>query len=165
MKTKSLLALGIATLAFTQPAAAEVTRLHKSNTDVPVFVECLNDTIVLNYEADIVISEVATYDQTGVEKTWKFNRNIRQYGEAVDSQGNMWKFRGQFNIVEQVRDGDWWDNVNFHLVSRDIFVSQKDGLGVNLSFVTQWHIRKVDGIYQIDVREDSASCMGNPKAG
>lgn len=159
MKTKSLLVLGLAALAFAQTASAEATRLHRNITDVPIFVECLNDTIILDYEADVVISEVATYDQTGLEKTWKFTRSVRQYGEAADSAGNMWKFRGHFTTVEHVLDGDWSDNDNFHLLSRDIFVAERGGLDVNLSFVTQWHIRKVDGIYQIDIRESSASCM------
>ena len=158
-KSLGLVTSLLAAMALAQTASAEATRIHRTITDVPIFVECLNDTIILDYEADIVISEVATYDQTGAEKTWKFTRSVRQYGEAADTYGNAWKFRGHFTTVEQVRDGDWWDNDNFHLLSRDIFVAQRGGLGINLSFVTQWHIRKVDGVFEIDIRESSASCM------
>lgn len=162
MKAKIALATGLTALIVAQGASASAQRIHRSITDVPIDVECLNDTILLDYEADIVISEVETYDQDGA-KTWKFNRNVRQYGAATDSFGNSWKFRGHFSTSEHVLDDDWSDNNNFHLLSRDIFISERGGLNVNLSFVTQWHIRKVDGIYEIEIRESSASCMPNQK--
>ena len=159
MKNAIVIVAGLATLIVAQSASAAATRIHRTITDTPIFVECLNDTILLDYEADIVISEVATYDAAGVQKSWKFTRNVRQHGEAADSFGNTWKFRGHFSTNEHVLDGDWSDNDNFHLLSRDIFIANRGGLAVNLSFVTQWHIRKVDGVYQIDIRESSASCM------
>ena len=161
IRTRIALAIGLATLIVAQGAFASAQRIHRTITDVPIDVECLNDTILLDYEADIVISEVATYDENDGEKTWMFNRNVRQYGSATDSFGNSWKFRGHFSTIEHVLDGDWSDNSNFHLLSRDIFVSERGGLNVNLSFVTQFHIRKVDGIYEIEIRESSATCMPN----
>ncbi len=153
------IAVSLISLSLAQSTLAEVTRRHVTRTDVPIFVECLNDTIILDFEADIVISEVATYRPDGAQKTWTFTRSVRQYGEAVDSLQNTWKFRGHFSTVEHVLDGDWWDNHNFHLLSRDIFVAERGGLDVNLSFQTQWHLRKVDGVYEIEVRETSVSCM------
>lgn len=159
MNIKKLLVIGLSTLIFTQTAFAEVTKIHRTITDRPIYVECLDDTIYLDYEADIVISEVATYDPTGKQKSWKFTRSVRQYGEAIDSNANTWKFRGHFSTVEHVLDDDWADNTNFHLLSRDIYIADKGGLNFNLSFVTQWRIRKVDGVYEVEIRETSASCM------
>lgn len=153
------IAVAFVSLFLAQTALAEVTKRHVTRTDVPIYVECLNDTIILDYEADIVISEVTTYGRNDAEKTWTFRRSVRQYGEAVDSYENAWKFRGHFSTVEHVLDGDWWDNRNFHLISRDIFVAQRGGLGINLSFVTQWHVRVVDGVFEIEIRQTSASCM------
>lgn len=158
MKIRKIATVALTALIFSHSASAGVTQLSGSRSAV-IDVECLNDSITLSWQWDMVIATKTTYDNSGAEKTWMFTRNVRQYGSAVDSHGNTWRFRGHFSATEHVKDGDWWDNGTFHLLSKDIMIADRDGLGVNLNFISQWRIRRVDGIWVTDIRESSAKCL------
>ena len=151
MKVINATAAGLWLLLLAQGAAAELIKESGTNTQ-RIWVECLNDEIVLDWEFDRNIAVIET------RSTWMFTRNVRQKGSAVDSNGNRWKFNGHFQTTEHVDLTADLGSTNFHLLSHDVMVGEPGGPG-NLLFKTQVRIRVVDGEVVVDDRESTVSCL------
>ena len=145
------IAIGIAVLMLTQTASAEVLKASGVRT-ANIWVECLNDTIVLDWKFNRVVAVNET------KNTWMFTRNVRQSGNAVDSYGNTWKFRGHFQSTEHVDLTADLFTTNFHLLSHDVMVGEPGGPG-NLLFRTMWRITYDNGVPTLDLRETTVSCL------
>lgn len=159
MNIQGLITVGISALLLTQTASAEVFRQSGERTDRPVYVECLNDTIILNWHFETVIATQET------PNNWMFTRSVRQFGDAADSYGNTWKFRGHFQSTEHVdlttidpSTGILLYTTNFHLLSKDVMIAGPHGLG-NLQFITQWRIVWENGAPVFDLRKTTVSCL------
>jgi hypothetical protein len=142
----------LASFALVLPASAEVTREHKEFNDQVIWVECLNDFIILDWVADVVITTVET------NRNWMFTQNSRQSGNAVDSYGNAWSFRGHFQATEHADLTAENYTTNFHLLSKDLMIAEPGGPG-NLSFLTQWRVRVENGVPTLDLRKTSVECL------
>jgi len=151
MKIRRIIAIAFSTIIFLQAASAEVIKLSGEAHD-EIYVECLGDTIVIDWEFDRVVTTIET------KKTWMFTRNVRQKGVAHDSAGNTWKFNGHFQKTEHVDLTAEAYTTKFHLLSHDVMVGQPGGPG-NLLFKTMWRISYVNGVPTLELRETSVSCL------
>ena len=147
----SLCAVGLTALIVMQSASAEVMKFS-GERHADIWVDCLNDYIALDWKYHNVIATQET------RNTWMYTQNSRQSGNAVDSFGNTWKFRGHFQATEHVDLTTEGYTTNFHLISRDVLVGGPDGPG-NLIMMTSWRIAWENGAPQIDLRDTSVSCL------
>jgi len=151
MNIYKLLALGASLLVVSTTTLAEVIKVTGQRSDT-AWVECLNDTILIEWEFDRIITTIET------KRTWMFTRNVRQKGTASDSFGNTWKFSGHFQSTEHVDLTALQYTTNFHLLSHDVMVGQPGGLG-NLLFRTMWRITYDEGVPTLDLRETTVDCL------
>ena len=151
MKIRRTIAVVFSILIFSQTASAEVIKRSGQAHD-EIYVECLNDTIVIDWEFDRVVTTVET------KKSWMYTQNVRQKGTALDSSGNSWKFNGHFQATEHADLTAEAYTTDFHLLSHDVMVGRPGGLG-NLLFMTMWRISVVDGTPTLELRETTVSCL------
>ena len=151
MSIKKLLALGVSLFALSATASAEVIKASGQRSTT-AWVECLNDTILIDWEFDRIISTIET------KRTWMFTRNVRQKGTATDSFGNTWRFSGHFQTTEHVDLTALQYTTNFHLLSHDVMVGQQGGPG-NLLFRTMWRITYDEGVPTLELRETTVDCL------
>ena len=151
MNIEKLIVVGVSLLALSATATAEVIKASGQNS-VDQWVGCLNDTILIEWEFDSVVTTIET------KHTWMFTRNVRQKGTASDSFGNSWKFNGHFRTTEHVDLTALQYTTNFHLLSHDVMVGQPGGLG-NLLFRTIWRIRYDEGVPTLVLMETTVSCL------
>ena len=76
MKIRRTIAVVFSILIFSQTASAEVIKRSGQAHD-EIYVECLNDTIVIDWEFDRVVTTVET------KKSWMYTQNVRQKGTAL----------------------------------------------------------------------------------
>ena len=151
MKINKLIVVGVSLIALSATASAEVIKASGQQSTT-AWVECLNDTILIEWEFDRVITTMET------KHTWMFTRNVRQTGTATDSFGNTWKFNGHFRTTEHVDLTALQYTTNFHLLSHDVMVGQPGGLG-NLLFRTMWRITYDEGVPTLELRESTVDCL------
>lgn len=151
MKVIKATAAGLWLLLLAQGAAAEIIKESGTNSR-HIWVECLNDEIVLDWEYDRTFAVIET------RSTWMFTRSVRQQGSAVDSNGNRWKFNGHFQSTDHVDLTADLFTRNYHLLSHDVMVGEPGGPG-NLLFKTHWRLRIVDSELVVDVLEETVSCL------
>ena len=145
MTVNKLIVIGVSLLALTATASAEVIKAEGERSTT-VWVECLNDTILVEWEFDRIVTTIET------RRTWMFTRNDRQKGIASDSFGNTWRFNGHVQTTEHVDLSALQYTTNFHLLSHDVMIGQPGGLG-NLVFRTMWRITYDEGVPTLDLRE------------
>ena len=151
MKINKILSLGLSLFALSATASADVIKASGQNSTT-AWVECLNDTILIEWEFDMVVTTIET------KRTWMFTRNVRQKGAATDSFGNTWKFNGHFQATEHVDLTALQYTTNFHLLSHDVMVGQPGGPG-NLLFRTMWRITVDEGVPTLELRETTVTCL------
>ena len=151
MKINKILSLGLSLFALSATASADVIKASGQNSTT-AWVECLNDTILIEWEFDMVVTTIET------KRTWMFTRNVRQKGAATDSFGNTWKFNGHFQATEHVDLTALQYTTNFHLLSHDVMVGQPGGPG-NLLFRTMWRITYDEGVPTLELRETTVDCL------
>jgi hypothetical protein len=151
MQFRQTTVLAIAILLTAQSASAEVIKASGDN-EQQMWVECLNDTLILNWEFESVVTTIET------KHTWMFTRNVRQSGSAVDSFGNSWKFNGHFQATEHADLTALQTTSDFHLLSHDVMVGSPGGPG-NLVFKTMWRISVDNGITTLKLQESDVACL------
>ena len=151
MKITRLIFVSLSALLFSHTALSEVFKANGHAQD-EIYVECLNDTIVIDWEFDRIVTTIET------KRSWMFTRNVRQKGTAADTSGNTWKFNGHFQSTEHADLTAENYTTDFHLLSHDVMIGQPGGPG-NLLFKTMWRISVVDGVTALDLRESSVSCL------
>jgi hypothetical protein len=151
MKINKILALGVSLFVLSATASADVIKAS-GQRGTSTWVECLNDTILIEWEFDMVVTTIET------KRTWMFTRNVRQKGAATDSFGNTWKFNGHFQATEHVDLTALQYTTNFHLLSHDVMAGQPGGPG-NLLFRTMWRITVDEGVPTLELRETTVACL------
>ena len=151
MKIRSIITVVSSILIFSQTASAEVIKTSGQNHQ-EAYVECLNDTISIDWDFDKVVNTIET------KKTWMFTENANQKGTASDSSGNTWKFNGHFQRTIHVDLTAVADTRDVHLLSHDVMIGQPGGPG-NLLFMTMWRISYVDGNPTLVLKETKVSCL------
>ena len=154
---KLLTTIVFATLSTTSvTSVAETTRVSGQRTTNPISVDCLNDSIVIDYSFTNISSEIET------NNTWNYTRRSNQKGYAYDSQGNSWSFNGGYTVTEHVA----YDEAvvtRFHWQNTDILVAEPGNPHGNL--ILTWKLR---GVYDYSLGEflvreerESVSCLKN----
>lgn len=151
MNVKRIVVLGVSLFVLSATASAELIKTSGERS-ASVWVECLNDTILVEWEYDRTISVIET------KHTWMFTRNERQSGTATDSYGNSWKFRGHWQTTEHADLTALQYTTNFHLLSHDVMVGEPGGPG-NLVFRTMWRITYDEGVPTLVLRETTVDCL------
>lgn len=151
MKINKLVVIGVSLIALSATASAEVFKASGQNSASP-WVGCLNDTILIEWEFDMVVTTIET------KRTWMFTQNVRQKGTASDSFDNTWKFNGHFQRTEHVDLNGLQYTTNFHLLSHDVMVGKPGGPG-NLLFRTMWRITVDEGVPTLELKETTVSCL------
>jgi hypothetical protein len=151
MKINKLIVVGVSLIALSATASAEVFK-ESGQRSASAWVECLNDTILIEWDLDMVVTTIET------KRTWMFTRNVRQKGTASDSFGNAWRFNGHFQATEHVDLSALQYTTNFHLLSHDVMVGEPGGPG-NLLFRTMWRITYDEGVPTLELRETTVDCL------
>ena len=151
MKINKIIVVGVSLIALSATASAGVIKANGQRS-AAAWVECLNDTILIEWEFDRVVTTIET------KRTWMFTQNARQKGTATDSFGNTWKFNGHFQTTEHVDLSALQYTTNFHLLSHDVMVGQPGGPG-NLLFRTMWRITVDEGVPTLVLRETTVDCL------
>jgi hypothetical protein len=151
MKINKLIVVGVSLIALSTTASADMFK-ESGQRSASAWVECLNDTILIEWKLDMVVTTIET------KRTWMFTRNVRQKGAASDSFGNTWKFNGHFQTTEHVDLAALQYTTNFHLLSHDVMVGQPGGPG-NLLFRTMWRITVDEGVPTLVLKETTVDCL------
>ncbi len=134
-----------------QPASAELFKAE-GESSFSQWVECLNDTITLDYTYSLNYSLVQKENMTVAV------RNVRQSGEATDSYANTWKFNGHFRRTSHdVIGGDTY-KAHVTLLSHDVLVGQPGSPG-NLLFTVMRRFVWIDGEYILDYFSREVTCL------
>ncbi|MFT5451854.1 MAG: hypothetical protein ACI9N9_001340 [Enterobacterales bacterium] len=148
--------LGILSLSLmTLNTFAEATVSREETTTQPYYVECLNDSIVIDYSLMIIESEKET------DNGWNYARRYNFSGSAVDLSGNnSWSVHGGWSTTEHVAYLDTGAVTKIHHQSRDIMIADNGNTAGNL--LITWTLR---GVYDYGAgewlereRTFSASC-------
>jgi hypothetical protein len=142
---------GLFCVLVVQPASAELFKTKGERSD-DIWVECLNDTITVDYEYSLNYSEVQKDNMTVSV------RNVRQSGEATDSYANTWKFNGHFRRTSHdLIAGDMY-KAHVTLLSHDVLVGRPGGPG-NLLFTVMRKFVKFDGEYVLESVKSEVTCL------
>ena len=142
---------GLFCVLVVQPASAELIK-EEGESSASIWVECLNDTITLDYEYSLSYSLVQKKNMTVSV------RNVRQSGEATDSYANTWKFNGHFRRTSHdLIAGDTY-KAHVTLLSHDVLVGRPGGPG-NLLFTFMRKFVWFDGEYVLDSVKDEVTCL------
>ena len=134
-----------------QPASAELIK-EEGESSFSDWVECLNDTITLDYEYSLNYSLVEKDNMTVAV------RSVRQSGEATDSYANTWKFNGHFRRTSHdLIAGDTY-KAHVTLLSHDVLVGSPGGPG-NLLFTVMRQFVWFDGEYVLDSVKQEVACL------
>lgn len=142
---------GLFCVLVVHPASAELIK-REGDRSASIWVECLNDTITLDYEFSLNYSEVQKDNMTVSVL------NVRQSGEATDSYANTWKFNGHFRRT--AHDLIAGDTYKFHvtLLSHDVFVGQPGGPG-NLLFTVMRKFVWSGSEFVLDSVKEEVTCL------
>jgi hypothetical protein len=142
---------GLFCVLVVQPASAELIKT-KGESSFSTWVECLNDTITLDYEYNLNYSLVEKDNMTVSV------RSVRQSGEATDSYANTWKFNGHYRKTSHdLIAGDTY-KAHVTLLSHDVLVGQPGGPG-NLLFTVMRKFVWFDGEYVLESVESEVTCV------
>lgn len=134
-----------------QPASAELIKTEGERS-FSTWVECLGDTITLDYEYSLNFSLVEKDNMTVSV------RNVRQSGEATDSYANTWTFNGHFRRTSHdLIAGDTY-KAHVTLLSHDVLVGRPGGPG-NLLFTVMRKFVWFDGEYVLDSFTEEVTCL------
>ena len=134
-----------------QPASAELIKVD-GESSASIWVECLNDTITLDYEYSVNYSLVQKNNMTVSV------RNLRQSGEATDSYANTWKFNGHFRRTSHdLIAGDTY-KAHVTLLSHDVLVGSPGGPG-NLLFTVMRKFVWFNGEYVLNSLTNEVTCL------
>ena len=113
---------GLFCVLIIQPASAELIKTE-GESSFSTWVECLNDTITVDYEYSLNYSLVQKPNMTVSV------RSVRQSGEATDSYANTWKFNG--HARRNSHDLIAGDTYKYHVMfrSHDVLVGRPGGPG------------------------------------
>ena len=148
--------LGILALSLITLNTFAQAKIYKDEvTTNPYFVECLNDSIIIDYSFMIIESEKET------KNGWNYARRYNYSGSAVDLSGNnSWSVHGGWSTTEHVEYLDTGAVTKIHHQMRDIMIADEGNDAGNL-FIT-WTLR---GVYDYSTgewlereRTFSASC-------
>ena len=142
---------GLFCVLFVQPASAELIKTE-GESSFSTWVECLNDTITLDYKYSANYSLVEKDNMTvGV-------RNVRQSGEATDSYANTWKFNGHYRRTSHdLNAGDTY-KTHVMLLSHDVLVGRPGGPG-NLLFTVMRQFVSSDDEYVLESVKHEVTCL------
>ena len=142
---------GLFCVLVVQPASAELIK-EEGESSASIWVECLNDTITLDYEYSLSYSLVQKKNMTVSV------RNVRQSGEATDSYANTWKFNGHFRRTSHdLIAGDTY-RARVTLRSHDVLVGSPGGPG-NLLFTVMRRFVWIDGEYVLNSVTREVTCL------
>ncbi len=142
---------GLFCVLVVQPASAELIK-REGERSVSVWVECLNDTITVDYEFSLNYSLVQKDNMTVSV------RSARQSGEATDSYANTWKFNGHFRRTSHdLIAGDTY-KAHVTLLSHDVLVGRPGGPG-NLLFTVMRKFVWFDGEYVLNSLKQEVTCL------
>ena len=142
---------GLFCVLFVQPASAELFKTEGERTVYP-WVECLNDTITLDFKFNLNYSLVEK-DNVTVSV-----RSVRQSGEATDSHANTWKFNGHYRRTSHdLIAGDTY-KAHVTLLSHDVLVGRPGGPG-NLLFTVMRKFVKFNDEYVLDSVTEEVTCL------
>ena len=152
------IALGIFTLSLmTISISAEVNRSSGERISNPIFVECLNTYITLDYSWTRLESEVTT------DNNWNYTRRMNYSGLATDnSSDDSWSWKSGWSTTEHVSLTDTEAGIisRVHHQSKDILIAHKDNTAGNL--LLTWNWRAVFdyriGEWLVDEERESISC-------
>ena len=142
---------GLFCVLLVQPASAELIKTQ-GEISASIWVECLNDTITLDYEYSLNRSLVQKDNMT-VSVV-----NVRQSGEATDSYANTWKFNG--HVRRTSHDLIAGDTYKAHVtqLSHDVLVGRPGGPG-NLLFTVMRQFVWFDGEYVLNSVKHEVTCL------
>ena len=142
---------GLFCVLLVQPASAELIKTE-GESSASIWVECLNDTIALDYEYSLNRSLVQKDNMT-VSVV-----NVRQSGEATDSYANTWKFNG--HVRRTSPDLIAGDTYKAHVtqLSHDVLVGRPGGPG-NLLFTVMRQFVWFDGEYVLNSVKHEVTCL------
>ena len=142
---------GLFCVLVVQPASAELIK-EEGESSASMWVECLNDTINVDYEYSLNYSLVQKDNMTVSV------RNVRQSGEATDSYANTWKFNGHFRRTSHdLIAGDTY-KAHVTLLSHDVLVGRPGGPG-NLLFTVMRKFVWFDGEYVLNSFNREVTCL------
>lgn len=95
------------------------------------------------------------------DATWMYTQNWRQSGNAVDSNGNKWAFRGHWSATEHGDPNADLYTTDFHSMSKDTLIADpgnSKGAG-NLLMSASRRIKIENGEWIVNVRDVSVTCL------
>ena len=143
---KKVISLGLGALllsliTFNTFAKATVDRFDVTTNPYPI--ECLDDSIIIDYSLMVVESEKET------DNGWNYSRRYIFSGSALDLPGNnSWSVHGGWSTTEHVAYLDSGAVTKIHHQSRDIMIADNGNTADNL-FIT-WTLK---GVYDYGIGE------------
>ena len=142
---------GLFCVLVVQPASAELIKTE-GESSASIWVECLNDTITVDYKYNLNYSLVQKDNMTVSVL------NVRQSGEATDSYVNTWKFNGHFRrTAHDLIAGDTY-KAHVTVLSHDVLVGRPGGPG-NLLFTVMRKFVWFDGELVLDSVKNEVTCL------
>jgi hypothetical protein len=142
---------GLFCLLVVHPASAELIKREGENS-TSIWVECLNDTITLDYEFSLNFSVVEKSNMTVSVL------NVNQSGEATDSYANTWKFKG--HVRRTSHDLIAGDTYKYHVMvlSHDVLVGRPGGPG-NLLFTVMRQFVWSGSEFVLNSETEEVTCL------
>ena len=142
---------GLFCVFIVHPASAELIK-REGERSVSIWVECLNDTIALDYEFSLNFN-VVEKDNVTVSVV-----NVKQSGEATDSYANTWKFNGHVRRTTNDRFAN--DTYKYHVMlrSHDVLVGRPGGPG-NLLFTVMQKFVWSGSEFILDSMTEEVTCL------